>query len=146
MRIFSIVFFLSLCGLLNVKAQEETVVISSRAGRSTGVDVMPFRSLQLESRIEYDHGECEQVLLPGMMLRYGITKLAEIWVEYTGFYGNESDVFAYQVNPLMVGTKVRIANPHGWIPETSLQTSLSIPLVQGEEHAYPAIVLAEHRI
>ena len=100
MRILNIVFLLSLCGLLNVKAQEETVVISSRAGRSTGVDVMPFRSLQLESRIEYDHGECEQVLLPGMMLRYGITKLAEIWVEYTGFYGNESDVFAYQVNPI----------------------------------------------
>lgn len=143
MRILNIVFLLSLCGLLNVKAQEETVVISSRAGRSTGVDVMPFRSLQLESRIEYDHGECEQVLLPGMMLRYGITKLAEIWVEYTGFYGNESDVFAYQVNPLMVGTKVRIANPHGWIPETSLQTAMSIPLVQGEEHVClaPSILL-----
>lgn len=138
MRIFSIVFLLSLLGFLHSSAQEEIVVISSRAGRSTGVDVMPYRSLQLESRIEYENGDFDQILLPAMMLRYGLTNFAEVWLEYAGFYGNENKAFAYQVNPLMIGTKVRVSSPHRWLPETSLQTALSVPLVQGEKHACPA--------
>lgn len=138
MRIFSIVFLLSLLGFLHSSAQEEIVVISSRAGRSTGVDVMPYRSLQMESRIEYENGGFDQILLPAMMLRYGLTNFAEVWMEYAGFYGNENKAFAYQVNPLMIGTKVRVSSPNRWLPETSLQAALLVPLVPGEKHACPA--------
>ena len=71
---------------MGVSAQESATVISAdRPGMATGVDVMPFKSVQWETGFQYDYSSgAHSITLPTTLFRLGITRFAEIRMEYDG--------------------------------------------------------------
>lgn len=111
---------------------EELWMEPDRPGMATGTGVMPFKKVMWETGFEASFGKDEYaVLMPTTMFRFGITKFAELRIEYDGSLVRDEDKkWAYEVAPLVLGTKVRIfdgSEQHKWIPKTALMVNLAIP-------------------
>lgn len=113
-------------------AQDEVKFSADRPGAATGVGVVDFKSVMWESGFQYDYtGGAHGILLPTTMFRFGVTTFAELRLEYDGALVSADDKnWAYEVAPLIVGTKVKIfegSEQHKWIPATSLMLNLAVP-------------------
>lgn len=103
-----------------------------RPGMATGTGVMPFKKVMWETGFEASLGtNGYSVLLPTTMFRFGITRFAELRIEYDGSLVQQPDKsWAYEVAPLIIGTKVRIfdgSEQYKWIPKVALMANLAIP-------------------
>lgn len=112
--------------------EEELWMEPDRPGVATGTGVMPFKGVMWETGFEAGFGRDEySVLLPTTMFRFGITKFAELRLEYDGvLLRGEDKKWSYEVAPLIIGTKVRIfdgSEQYKWIPKTALMVNLAIP-------------------
>ena len=141
-KVFTITFLLM--SLMAFSQNDDLTISADRPGMATGPDVMPFRKVQMEMGFETSHSNTTSVLLPTVMLRYGMTQFAELRVEYDGNYLlNPDDSWDYEVNPLVVGTKTKIYEGEGWMPKISLMANLSIPLNRQDSvaHVAPSLYL-----
>ena len=111
-------------------------VMADRPGMSTGTDVLPFLKVQWETGFEGGCGDVHSVLLPTTMFRFGVTKFAEIRLEYDGalFQTENPHKWGYDVCPLVLGTKVKIFDGYKWVPKISLMANLAIPLTRAQLH------------
>lgn len=142
-------FFLLLVCLLSANAQTETPAISAdRPGMATGPDVMPFLKVQWETGFEGCWDGSHSITLPTTMFRFGVTKFAEIRLEYDGTYSHIGEhEWAYGVEPLVIGTKIKIFEGYRWVPKISFLANLSIPLVRQRDlssdqpHVAPSLYL-----
>ena len=125
---FVIVLIIS-CGAFAQTEEEQPTISADRPGMSTGTDVMPFLKVQWETGFEFYRTDRPQILLPTTMFRFGVTRFAEIRLEYDGILSrNGRDLWLYDVQPLVVGTKVKIFEGYKWVPKISLMANLAIPL------------------
>ena len=111
---------------------EELWMEPDRPGMATGTGVMPFKGIMWETGFEAGFGKNEySVLMPTTMFRFGITRFAELRIEYDGSLVRDNlNNWSYEVAPLVLGTKVRIfdgSEQHKWIPKTALMVNLAIP-------------------
>lgn len=147
-------------------AQDEVTFSADRPGMATGVDVLPFKSVQWETGFQYDYSNgAHAIALPTTMFRFGISKFAELRVQYDGALENVSlekdrdgvmvheEAWEYSVLPLTIGTKVRIYDGQTeneklkWLPATSLMVNLAIPStpkLAEEMHVAPSAYLLFH--
>ena len=119
------------------QAADELWMEPDRPGIATGTGVMPFKGVMWETGFEAGFGKdilgqnAYSVLLPTTMFRFGITKFAELRLEYDGVLVRDEDKkWSYEVAPLIIGTKVRIfdgSEQYKWIPKTALMVNLAIP-------------------
>lgn len=123
---------------LCIAQEEQPSVMADRPGMSTGPDVLPFLKVQWETGFEGGWGDVHSVLLPTTMFRFGVTKFAEIRLEYDGGLVQhrhpQKDWWGYDVSPLTLGTKVRIFDSYKWVPKISLMANLAIPLTRAQLH------------
>ncbi len=145
-KLFSLILLMA-C-LIVANAQNESPAISAdRPGMATGTDVMPFLKVQWETGFESSWDGAPGFLLPTTMLRFGITKFAELRLEYDGSYGRLIDRhWSYDVQPLVIGTKVKIFEGYKWVPKISLMANLAIPLIRipgyaMQPHVAPSLYL-----
>lgn len=107
---------------------DETVISADRPGAATGPDVVPFKKVQLETGFQYDYTGEHSILLPTAMLRVGISKFAELRLQYDGTLDSEDgNTWKYSVCPLIIGTKVCVYEGNKYAPKTSLMCNLAIP-------------------
>lgn len=138
----SIIMLTSFC-----HAQEEQPgVIADRPGMSTGPDVLPFLKVQWETGFESDWADGCSITLPTTMFRFGVTKFAEIRLEYDGTLAqtHRPHEWGYDVCPLILGTKVKIFDGYKWVPKISLMANVAIPLTRvqlHETHVAPSLHL-----
>lgn len=123
---------LLLAASLPMLAQEEVKFSADRPGAATGVGVVDFKGVMWETGFQYDYmGGAHGIVLPTTMLRFGITRFAELRVEYDGTLGStDAKTWEYEVQPLIVGMKMKIfegSEQHKWIPATSLLLNLAVP-------------------
>ena len=120
---------------MGVSAQESATVISAdRPGMATGVDVMPFKSVQWETGFQYDYSSgAHSITLPTTLFRLGITRFAEIRMEYDGTLASaDKKQWEYAVEPLVVGTKIKVFEGTEneklqWLPAVSFLLNLAVP-------------------
>ena len=139
---FTFLPFLSCILLLflqfTVKAQTADSIIFApdRPGMSTPPDILTFERLQLESCLQYEHYNNGTTLnknyhIPTVLLRVGILKYAEARISTDYAYINETDSGVsspiYGMNPVTLGTKIRIFKQHSILPNTSLLANLTLP-------------------
>lgn len=126
--------FLALLGASFVSfAQTDSPTLSAdRPGMATGTDVTPFLKVVWETGFESTWDGDPAFLLPTTMLRFGVTKFAELRLEYDGSYyrfdHQELRHWSYDMQPLIIGTKVKIFEGYKWVPKISLMANLAIPL------------------
>ena len=114
-------------------AQTDSPTLSAdRPGMATGTDVTPFLKVVWETGFESTWDGSPGFLLPTTMLRFGVTKFAELRLEYDGSYyrfdHQELRHWSYDMQPLIIGTKVKIFEGYKWVPKISLMANLAIPL------------------
>ncbi len=115
-----------------VVPEEELWMEPDRPGVSTGTGVMPFKKVMWETGFEATFASGDYYfLLPTTMFRFGITKFAELRIEYDGMLVSDAaKKWSYTITPLILGTKVRIfdgSEKYKWLPKTSLMVNLDIP-------------------
>ena len=125
--------FLLLACLVTANAQSDSPTLSAdRPGMATGPDVTPFLKVVWETGFESTWNGSPGFLLPTTMLRFGVTRFAELRLEYDGSYCRFDHhglrYWSYDVQPLVIGTKVKIFEGYKWVPKISLMANLAIPL------------------
>ena len=133
MKKIAIVIALLAINFTTFAQTEEPNISADRPGMATGTDIMPFLKVQWETGFESTWSGDPAFLLPTTMIRFGITRFAELRLEYDGSYYRFNDFYghrewAYDVQPLIVGTKVKIFEGYKWVPKISLLANLAIPL------------------
>ena len=114
----------------DVENAEPLSVAADRPGMATGVGVLPFKTIQWETGFQWDYANRQHAFtLPTTMLRFGVAPFAELRLEYDGTLyqtANQNDAkWQYQVEPLILGTKIRVFD--GWKAVPKISFSLSIP-------------------
>ena len=124
--IFSFLFLLSLSVLV---AQESEFTISAdRPGMATGVDIMPFKKVQFETGFQWDYSGTSAITLPTAMLRFGLSDFAELRLQYDGtLTENLGAQWSYNVEPLTIGTKIKVLEGGQYVPAISFMANLAIP-------------------
>lgn len=134
-------------------AQTDVSSISAdRPGMATGTDITPFLKVVWENGFESTWDGNPDFLLPTTMIRFGVTRFAELRLQYDGSYYRFNDHFglrqwAYDVQPLVLGTKVKIFDGYKWVPKISLMANLAIPLKRDigayatAQHVAPSLYL-----
>lgn len=132
-----------------ISAQEmhdELWMEPDRPGMATGTGVMPFKKVMWETGFEWGKtDDCNSVVLPTTMLRVGISKFAELRLEYDGCLLHDGGKWSYKVEPIILGTKIKVfegSEQHKWIPKISLMANLAIPSTKTlaeEMHVAPSI-------
>ncbi|MCR4965568.1 MAG: transporter [Bacteroidales bacterium] len=133
-------FFVLSVSLNSLFAQQTVSSWSAdRPGAATGPDITPFMKVAWETGFESCWDGSHSFTLPTTMLRFGVTNFAEIRLEYDGTLcslGNHD--WAYNVEPLVLGAKMKVYEGKGWIPKVSFMANLTIPLMR---HADPNTVV-----
>lgn len=110
-----------------IRADEEFWFESDQPGFGTGANVVPFKKVMLEVGFQTDIMRRDAaVMLPEVLLRAGITHFAEIRLNVGGFAEQEGR-WNYNIDPLVIGTKVRFAKGNKWIPKIAMLAELAIP-------------------
>lgn len=124
--IFSLLFLLSLSVLV---AQESEFTISAdRPGMATGVDILPFKKVQFETGFQWDYSGTSAITLPTAMLRFGLSDFAELRLQYDGTLTENIDApWTYSVEPLTIGTKIKVFEGGQYVPAISFMANLAIP-------------------
>lgn len=123
------------CGCFAQTEEEQPSVAADRPGMSTGTDVTPFLKVQWETGFESYFTDEPGVLLPTTMIRFGVTRFAELRLEYDGTLGRiDRRKWNYEVQPLILGTKVKVFDGYKWVPKISLMANLAIPLTREQLH------------
>ena len=120
---------------MGVSAQESATVISADHPRmAPGVDVMPFKGVQWETGFQYDYSSgAHSITLPTTLFRFGITRFAELRVEYDGTLASaDKKQWEYAVEPLVVGTNIKVFEAaenetQQWLPAVSFLLNLAVP-------------------
>ena len=140
--------FLLLACFVTANAQTDSPTLSAdRPGMATGTNVTPFLKVVWETGFESTWDGDPAFLLPTTMLRFGVTKFAELRLEYDGTFGRLYDRhWSYDVQPLVIGTKVKIFEGYKWVPKISLMANLAIPLTRVPDnyvqpHTAPSLYL-----
>ena len=145
-KLFTLVIALIIsCGCFAQTEEKQPSVAADRPGMSTGTDVTPFLKVQWETGFESYFTENPGVLLPTTMFRFGVTRFAELRLEYDGVLNQyDRHKWGYEVQPLILGTKVKVFDGYKWVPKISLMANLAIPLTceqLHETHVSPSLHL-----
>ena len=79
-------------------------VAADRPSMATGVGVLPFKTIQWETGVQWDYTNHQHAFtLPTTMLRFGVAPFAELRLEYDGTLYQTAELiatkWAYQVEP-----------------------------------------------
>ena len=144
-KIIITLFLITLTISLFSQTEDAPSISADRPGMSTGTDVMPFLKVQWETGFETTLTGYHAITLPTTMIRFGVTRFAEIRLEYDGTLTEDyKKKWEYEVCPLVLGTKVKIFDGYKWVPKISLMANLSIPLTRAQlqkTHVAPSLHL-----
>lgn len=125
---------LILAAQVSIVAQDATIS-ADRPGMATGVGVLPFKSIQWETGVQWDYSnKSHSFTLPTTMLRLGVTPFAELRLQYDGTMNQVGRNWEYSVEPITLGTKIRLFD--GWkaVPKVSFLANICIPTTK-EQYA-----------
>jgi hypothetical protein len=134
--IFSgIIFFLYLNSTVSAQTKDSIPFVPDRPGFATPPDIIPRTVFEVEEGIQYENStdgvvRNQNFLFPSVLLRYGLLENAEIRIQ-TDFAYNIIDganhYVVYGFNPITIGTKVKLLEQQGAIPNFSILFNLTIP-------------------
>ncbi len=110
-----------------LSAQNDVALSTDRPTMCAAPYVISQKHLQLESGVESGWNNWHSITLPTAMLRYGLTRFAEVRLQYTGTLGQNEGSWDYNASQLALGTKMKITDGNKWIPQISFLTNLLIP-------------------
>ena len=135
-----LVFFM--CSSLMAQTGDSTAFSADRPGFATPPDIMTTGRVQLEDGIQYSYfsdGEIhnKNFLFSSLLVRYGLMRFAELRVQTDFAYNITEDstgtTVAYGLNPVTIGTKIKVLSQRKVIPNISLLFNLTLPFIGKQE-------------
>ena len=128
-KVFSVFFLLLfVCTIVAQESGEEVTVSADRPGMATGVDIMPFKKVQFETGFQWDYAnKASSMVLPTAMLRVGVSNFAELRLQYDGTLAESGKNWDYGVEPIVLGTKIRVFEGWKFVPAISFMANLALP-------------------
>jgi hypothetical protein len=136
-----IIFFLFLCSAVIAQTKDSTPFVPDRPGFATPPDIIHKNVFEVEEGIQYENSRDgiirnQNFLFSSVLLRYGLLENAEIRIE-TDFAYNITDgvnhTVVYGFNPITIGTKVKLLEQQGVVPNFSLLFNLTLPFIGKDE-------------
>lgn len=131
--IFSLLFINS---ALNAQTADSFIFVPDRPGMITPPNILTFEKIQLEPGFQFEHfydGTAlnEKYRLPSVLLRLGLLKNAEARISTDYLYNIETDSGVSSsisgMNPITIGTKIKVFKQRTILPKTSLLINLTLP-------------------
>ena len=140
--IFSgIIFFLLLHSTVLTQTKDSIPFVPDRPGFATPPDIIPRNVFEAEEGIQYENStegvvRNQNLLFPSVLLRYGLLENAEIRIQTDFAYNiidgaNHSVVYGF--NPITIGTKIKLLEQEGMVPNLSLLFNLTLPIIGKDE-------------
>lgn len=111
------------------KAQELPSIQTDRPDQTECPFITPKHFFQLENGFSYEqnHKNWSSFVAPTILTRFGINNYLELRIitEYTVIKENEN-IFS-EINPIVVGIKIKLLEEKGLIPTTSLISHIGFP-------------------
>jgi Putative MetA-pathway of phenol degradation len=137
----SLIFFLFLYSAVVAQTKDSTPFVPDRPGYATPPDIITRNVFEVEEGIQYENSTDRSIrnqnfLLSSVLLRYGLLQKAEIRIETDFAYNiidgvNHSVVYGF--NPITIGTKIKLLDQQGVVPNFSLLFNLALPFVGKDE-------------
>ena len=153
-KIIFVVFFLLVFVRLSSSQDDsnDNTIIGERPGFTNPPQVVPLKSLQIESGFNYEYDKIKETgiktdnyLYPTTLLRYGLMKNLELRLQFdiagqTTTLPDGSKASLSGLNPIIIGTKIYICKQNKLRPESALVFSLTLPYIGKQEFSpqYPA--------
>ena len=136
-----IMLFLFLCSTVSAQTNDSIPFVPDRPGFATPPDIIPKNVFEFEEGIQFENStdgiiRNQNFLFSSVLLRYGLLENAEIRVQ-TDFAYNITDganhSVVYGFNPVTIGTKIKLKEQQGLIPNFSLLFNLTLPFIGKNE-------------
>jgi len=136
-----LIFFLFLCSAVIAQTNYTTPFVPDRPGFATPPDIIHKNVFEIEEGIQYENStdgviRNQNFLFSSVLLRYGLSENAEIRIG-TDFAYNISDGLNHNVvygfNPITIGTKIKLIDQQGVVPNFSLLFNLTLPFIGKNE-------------
>ena len=131
----SIIFFLLINSIILSQVKDSTVFVPDRPGFATPPDLIALNVIEVEEGIQYENStdgimRNQNIQLSSVLLRYGLFKKAEIRIQ-TDYAYNIKDGGIHSVisgfDPVSIGTKIKVIEQQGVMPNFSLLFNLTMP-------------------
>jgi Putative MetA-pathway of phenol degradation len=137
-----LVYVCLLCSIAEAQTVDSISFSADRPGFATPPDVLTHKRFQLEDGLQYSYffnGEVhlENYLFSSLLLRYGMLKFAELRIQTDFAYNIVRDSTGpstvYGLNPVTIGTKIKLLSQQKVIPDISLLFNLTLPFIGKQE-------------
>jgi hypothetical protein len=137
-----IFYIILLSANANAQSIDTIPFVADRPGFATPPDVVSCRKVQLENGFQYTNffeGDIhvENFLFSSLLVRYGLVKFAELRVTTDFAYNIVQDstgpTTMYGLNPVTIGTKIKLLSQQKVIPNISLLFNLTLPFIGKQE-------------
>jgi hypothetical protein len=141
-KIQGMLLFMLLGSSIMAQTDDSTSFIPDRPGFATTPDVLSFKKVQLENGFQYTNffeGDIhiENFLFSSLLVRYGLAKYAELRIQTDFAYNIVKDstgpTTVYGLNPVTIGTKIKLLSQRKVIPNISLLFNLTLPFIGKQE-------------
>lgn len=132
----TVIFLLFRPTVVNSQTADSIIFVPDRPGIATPPDILTFEKLQLESCLQFEHYNDGTTLnenyhLPTVLLRLGLLKNAEARISTDYAYNIETDSGVSSpvsgMNPITLGTKIRVFKQRKLLPKTSVLINMTLP-------------------
>ena len=136
-----LILFLFIYPTNKAQTKDLTPFISDRPGTGTPPDVVTENTFEVEEGIQYENVtdgimRNQNILFSSVLLRYGLTENAELRIQ-TDYAYNKNDslisTVVYGFNPITIGTKIKLLEQPGVVPNFSLLFNLTLPFIGKDE-------------
>ena len=136
-RLFPTLFILLVLNVAALAQSTDSIVfVPDRPGEATPPDILTFEKFQIESGFNFENYTDDAILhenylFPSVLLRFGLLKNAEARISTEYAYKAETDSGIKSkmngLNPITLGTKIRVFKQKGLIPNLSVLINLTLP-------------------
>jgi Putative MetA-pathway of phenol degradation len=140
--IFSeLIFFLFIYSIVIAQTKDSTPFVPDRPGFATPPDIITRNIFEVEEGIQYENStdgimRNQNLLFSSLLLRYGLAENAELRIQTDYAYNKKDSVTSsvvYGLNPMTIGTKVKLVEQQKVVPNFSLLFNLTLPFIGKNE-------------
>ena len=136
-----IIFYLFLYSTVSAQTKDSIPFVPDRPGMATPPYIIHGNIFEVEEGIQYENStdgviRNQNFLFSSVLLRYGLLENAEIRIQTDFAYNiidgvNHSVVYGF--DPITFGTKIKLSEQRGVVPNLSLLFNLTLPFIGKNE-------------
>jgi hypothetical protein len=128
--------------IVTAQNEDSANFVPDRPGMATPPNILDFRRFEVEDGFQYEWFHENTIrynnyLFSSLLLRYGLSKIAEVRIQTDFAYDTKKDIAStskiYGMDPLTIGSKIKILEQRKVVPNISFMFNLTLPFLGKNE-------------